>query len=143
MASISYEIGSNWGSGFIGTVTVPGGSDGLKGWTVEFDASFDIINIWNAEILSHIGDHYVIGSVEWDANVAAGGQTSFGFQASTGSGGTVASGFQLNGTPSDPPPLPTLSVANAKVVEGNSGTQDLAFTVTLSAAAAGSVTAGT
>ena len=39
-----------------------------------------------------------------------------------------------------PPVLPTLSVADATVTEGNSGTSDLAFTVTLSAAATSPVT---
>ena len=35
-----------------------------------------------------------------------------------------------------PPPLPTLSIADAAVAEGNSGSRDLAFTITLSAAQA-------
>ena len=53
------------------------------------------------------------------------------------------SGFKINGTAAgnDPTPvLPTLSVADATVAEGNSGTHDLAFTVTLSAAATTPVT---
>src|SRR5439155_9134678 len=54
-----------------------------------------------------------------------------------------ASGFKINGTAvgSDPTQLlPTFPVAAAAVAEGNSGTHALAFTVTLSAAAAGPVT---
>ena len=57
MASINYAVGDNWGSGFVGNMTVPGGAQGLHGWTVEFDASFTISNIWGAEIVSHVGDH--------------------------------------------------------------------------------------
>ena len=52
--------GDNWGSGFVGNMTVPGGSQGLQGWTLEFDADFDISSIWGAEIVSHVGNHYVI-----------------------------------------------------------------------------------
>ncbi|MBV8189150.1 MAG: cellulose binding domain-containing protein, partial [Alphaproteobacteria bacterium] len=138
MASVIYAVGNNWGSGFTGTVTVPGGTQGLTGWTVEFDAGFDITNIWGAQIVSHVGSHYVISSVDWDANVAAGGQTSFGFQANTGSGGTAASNFALNGSASNPPPppaLPTLSIADAAISEGAAAGQ-LSFTVTLSLASA-------
>jgi len=42
--------------------------------------------------------------------------------------------------PDIPPVLPTLSVANASVLEGNVGTTNLNFTVTLSAASASAVT---
>ena len=142
MASVTYAVGNNWGSGFIGTATVAAGSKSLTGWTVEFDASFDITNIWGAEIISHIGNHYVLSSVAWDANVAAGAQTSFGFEANAGSGGTTATGFTINGgRPTSPPPtLPTLSIADAAIKEGNSGTNELSFTVTLSQAASSPVT---
>ena len=61
----------------------------------------------------------------------------------TGSGDTTATGFTINdiGVGHDPaPPLPTLSVGDASATEGNSGTQDLAFTVTLSAQATTPVT---
>src|SRR5712664_3961886 len=35
MASINYAVGDNWGSGFIGNMTVPGGELGLHGWIIE------------------------------------------------------------------------------------------------------------
>ena len=81
MAGINYAVGSNWGSGFVGDMTVPGGSQGLHGWTIEFDASFDITNIWSAEIVSHVGNHYVIRNAAWNADMPAGGHATFGFQA--------------------------------------------------------------
>ena len=55
--AINYTVGDNWGSGFTGSMTVPGGSQGLQGWTLEFDATFNITNIWNADIVSHVGNH--------------------------------------------------------------------------------------
>ena len=84
MASINYAVGNNWGTGFVGNMTVPGGTQGLHGWTIEFDATFDISNIWGAEIVSHVGNHYVIRNLDWNATVPAGGQASFGFQATPG-----------------------------------------------------------
>ena len=64
MATINYTVGDNWGSGFIGNMTVASGSEALHGWTVEFDATFDITNVWNAQIVSHVGNHYVIRNAE-------------------------------------------------------------------------------
>ncbi|HWB50586.1 MAG TPA: Calx-beta domain-containing protein [Stellaceae bacterium] len=143
-AGLDYAVTDNWGAGFIGAMTVTAGSGGFNGWTVEFDSSAAIGNIWNAEIVSHVGDHYVVRNAAWDGQVGAGQATSFGFQATPGADGAAASGFTVNGAPAEgiptpPPALPSLSVADATVTEGNGGTQDLAFTVTLSAAAAGPV----
>ncbi len=141
MASINYAVGDNWGTGFIGNMTVPGGELGLHGWTIEFDASFAISNIWGAEIVSHIGNHYVIRNLDWNANVPAGSQASCGVQATPGADGTTASGLVIDGAGVPPPPvLPTLSVADASIVEGNAGTSQLSFTVTLSQAATAPVT---
>jgi len=139
MATVKYAIKDNWGSGFIGNMTVEGGSSGTQGWTVEFDAGFAITNIWGAEIVSHVGTHYVLRSASYNTNVPAGGSVTFGFQAAPGAtGGTGATGLSLNGTGGTP--LPTLSIGDASIVEGNSGTKQLVFTVSLSQAATGPVT---
>ncbi len=106
MAGINYAVTSNWGSGFVADMTVPGGSQGLQGWTIEFDADFDISSIWGATIVSHVGDHYVISNANWNANVAAGNQAAFGFQATAGTGGTAVSGLTLDGAGITPPASP-------------------------------------
>jgi chitinase len=63
-------------------------------------------------IVSHVGNHYVIQNAPWNGNVAADGQTSFGFQATEGANGTTTTGFTLNGTTNVPPPVaPTRSPA--------------------------------
>src|SRR3954463_15422903 len=116
--AINYTVGDNWGAGFVGNIKVPGGTSGLHGWTVEFDATFDISNIWGAEIVSHVGGHYVIRNAAWNAGVTAGSQANFGFQAASGAGGTAVSGLLLDGAstaPPPPPPLPTISIADATV----------------------------
>ncbi|MEW6257959.1 MAG: Calx-beta domain-containing protein [Pseudomonadota bacterium] len=141
-ASVDYAVASNWGAGFTANMTVEAGASALNGWTVEFDAGFTITNIWNAQIVSHVGTHYVIKNLSYNGAVGAGKETAFGFQASTGTGGTAASGFILNGTPvtdTPAPVLPTLAVSDASVIEGASGSTQLAFTVTLSAPATGAV----
>ncbi|WP_425069245.1 Calx-beta domain-containing protein [Reyranella sp.] len=141
MATVKYTIKDNWGSGFIGNMTVDGGASGAHGWTIEFDAGFAITNIWGAEIVSHAGTHYVLRNASYNGDVPSGGSVTLGFQATPGAtGGTAATGLSLNGDGSVPPVLPTLSVGDASLVEGNSGTKQMVFTVSLSQAATGPVT---
>ena len=142
MAAVRYTVRDNWGSGFIGNMTVEGGSSGTQGWTVEFDAGFAITNIWGAEIVSRVGTHYVLRNASYNAAVPSGGSVTFGFQATPGAtGGTTATGLSLNGAGEEPPPVvPTISVGDASIVEGNSGTKQMVFTASLSQAATGPVT---
>ncbi len=96
MATVKYTVKDNWGSGFIGNMTVDGGTSGVHGWTIEFDAGFAITNIWGAEIVSRVGTHYVLRNASYNGDVSAGGSVTFGFQATPGAtGGTAATGTQI------------------------------------------------
>lgn len=107
-ASVDISIANEWGSGFQGNVTIANDSQAVNGWVLTFDAEFDITQIWNAEILGKIGNSYRIGPVSWNANIATGGQVSFGF---IGSGSVqqptnIALNGQADSTPT-PTPTPT------------------------------------
>jgi len=78
--AVAFTVKDNWGAGFVGSMALTPEA-ALNGWTIEFDASFDISNIWNAVIVSHVGDHYVIANAAWNGKVAADGTVEFGFQA--------------------------------------------------------------
>jgi chitinase len=134
---LEYSVSSNWGAGFTAAMTVEAGAQALNGWTAEFRAPFTITNIWNAEIVSHVGDLYVIRNLSYNARVPAGGETSFGFQASGGPAASVT-GLVLNGTPTQT--MPSLAVGDASITEGASGTANMSFAVTLSAASSTPVT---
>jgi chitinase len=135
--SVTYMVNDNWGAGFTAAMTVVAGATALTGWTVEFDADFEITNIWNAKIVSHVGTHYVLQNMSYNAAVAAGANTAFGFQASAGTT-TAISGVTINGTAvSD---VPVMTVSGASVTEGSSGSSTLDFTVKLSKAATEAVT---
>ncbi len=41
----------------------------------------EISSIWNAQILSHDADGYVIGNAAWNGTVGADAEISFGFTA--------------------------------------------------------------
>ena len=76
-------VGSNWGTGHIGHVELTNTTDAnWSGWRLTFRYHLDITNIWNARIVSHEGDMYVIEPVSWTHNMAAGGSVTIGFEAS-------------------------------------------------------------
>ncbi len=134
---LEYSVSSAWNSGFTAAMTVEAGGTALNGWTAQFRAPFTITNIWNAEIVSHVGDLYVIRNLSHNARVPAGGETSFGFQAAGGSP-TAVTGLVLNGAPVVS--LPSLRIADASLAEGASGSANMSFNVTLSAASSTPVT---
>jgi chitinase len=83
-------VASEWSTGFVMNVGVKNTSaTAWKNWTLEFDADFTITNIWGAEIVSHVGTHYVIKPLSYNQMVAAnGGSVTFGFQTSLPPGGS-------------------------------------------------------
>jgi len=145
-ATIDYTVVDNWGTGFNAGVKFQNTSGAaLNGWTLEFDLAADITHIWNAELLSRAGTRYVIRNAAWNGTVANGQTIDFGFLGAPTAPGPVAepATFLLNGhtiaeAPTDVPPA--LTVADVVLAEGDAGTTNAVFTVTLSKAAAGAVT---
>ncbi len=138
--SVDYAVTDRWADGFTASMTVKAGPSALNGWTVEFDSPAQITNIWNAEIASRTGTHYVVRNASWNSQVGAGQSTSFGFQASGTS--TAVTNLTVNGTPVSQPAAPSIAIADASVAEGNSGTKNATFTVSLSSASTSPVTVG-
>jgi aryl-phospho-beta-D-glucosidase BglC (GH1 family) len=142
-ASVGYAVSNEWNSGYNANMTVNAGQTAINGWTVEFDSPAEIVNIWNAQITSHVGTHYVISNMTYNGQVAAGQNTSFGYQANGTSAAGVPTNLKVNGVAvGSPATQPTLSIANISVAEGNSGTKDATFTVALSQTATSAVTVG-
>jgi hypothetical protein len=119
-----YGVDNDWGSGFQahGLLT----NDQfvrMDNWKIEFDYNRDITSMWNGEIASKMGNHYVIQPKAYNTSIDVGANVNIGF---IGSGGAPTDKpfntvISFNGT-STPPKLPGLSVANLSLIEGNSGT---------------------
>jgi len=93
---VTFAKGDDWGAGYIMDVKIKNTTaTAMNGWRLEFDLAADIVNLWNAVIVSHVGTHYVIQMAPWNGTIAPGGEVSFGFQA-TGTGRTPTS-IKLNG----------------------------------------------
>jgi chitinase len=108
-------------------------------WQLAFDYPASIDNIWNATILSHSGNHYVIGNAGWNSTLPAGRSVSFGFNASPGHTTATPANYLLNGAPLGGAAPPSLTVGDVTVNQGTSAASAV-FTVSLSAASTAPVT---
>jgi hypothetical protein len=102
---------NDWGAGFqVQTRIHNTGTDEINGWTLSFDASFEIQQLWNARIVSHNGSNYVVENAEYNNVIAPNDEVEFGFNATPG-GSTMPVVFTVNGddtdSGSDPDPTPT------------------------------------
>jgi hypothetical protein len=139
----SYAVTQDWGSGFQAQVRLDNQQTvNVPNWKLDFDFAPSITSIWDAQVVSHVGTHYVVTNAGWNSTLAAGGAVSFGFVANPGHPTAAPANYLLNGSPLDgpPPALPTLSLGDVSVAEGNSGTTNAVFPVTLSAASTSPVT---
>ncbi len=131
---------NDWGGGFQGEIDLTNDQAAISSWSLEFDFGRNITQIWNATIESHSGTHYVVRNASWNGSLAPGATVTFGFLGTAGNVTSGPTGYVFNGVPlggaSD---LPSISVADTTVTEGDSGSVSAAFAVTLSAAASGPV----
>lgn len=137
-AATSYSVTNDWNSGFQAQLQVTNQqTTGITNWQLEFDLARNITSIWDAKIVSHVGNHYVIAGAAWNSNLAAGASVAFGFVASGSGVGSNPTSYKLNGAPVGNPPVvvPTVSIGDVTKAEGNSGQANFVVDVTLSAPA--------
>jgi aryl-phospho-beta-D-glucosidase BglC (GH1 family)/ribosomal protein L35AE/L33A len=119
--AVTYSTVNEWGSGLQGQVAISNDqSSTISNWRLEFDYSRAISDIWNAQIVSHTGTHYVIEGVSWNSTIAVGQTASFGFTAGSGSG--APSNFSLNGGGVAPETPPGITIGDVTLTEGNPST---------------------
>lgn len=82
----THRVTAQWSGGFQGEVEVTAGATALKGWTVTwtYPGGQQVTQAWNATVSSS-GSTVTARNVSYNAAVAAGAKTSFGFLGS-GSG---------------------------------------------------------
>ena len=138
--TVDFVLTNDWVSGYQAAVKVTNlDSTPVTDWKLEFDYASNISSLWDAQLASHVGNHYLVAAPGWTKDIPAKGSVAFGFVAAPGTDRLPPTNYKLNGQTSGgttpAPALPTLSVTSPKVAEGNTGgTNTLDFVVTLSAA---------
>lgn len=76
----AFDVSQNWGSGLVGSLTIENnGLNTLEKWIISLETTFDIDTIWGAQILNRVGYRYTIEAAPWNASLAPGEKTKFGF----------------------------------------------------------------
>ena len=105
VGTVLQVVRSNWGAGATTDITVRNtGTRNMVGWTVEFDAPFNITEVWNAQLVSRAGNHYVFRNIPgfWNATIRPNATVTFGFNATFEAGtDTNIQNVKLNGTAVD------------------------------------------
>ncbi len=78
-----YEVDLNvtdaWDGAFNADVKIANtGDDEIRDWALTFEFAHEIQNLWNATVVEHTGDTYVIKNADWNANIKPGEAVAFG-----------------------------------------------------------------
>lgn len=101
--TVTPTVRAQWPSGATIDVVVRNtGSSNINGWIIEFDADFDITEVWNAQLVSRVGNHYTIRNIPgfWNTVIKPNNEVTFGFNLGLGAGDSTAmTNITLNGNP--------------------------------------------
>ena len=81
--SVAYRINGQWDDGYTAEIAVSNrlSNSNVEDWIIEFDFYGEIYDIWNASIIKHENNHYVIQNKGYNANILPGQTILFGFNA--------------------------------------------------------------
>lgn len=79
---VDFEITSQWNSAWMGLITIENPTDKpIQNWYLKFETNNEISDIWNAEIVNHSEDTYVIRNSLWNHDIKSGEKVEIGFIA--------------------------------------------------------------
>ena len=136
--SASYSTESQWSGGFVAQVTVNDtGTTALTGWTVTFSFGGDqvVTSSWSTS-LSQSLEYVTASNASYNGSVAAGSNTSFGFQGTWSASDAVPASVTCTPASTVTPAIVTSAAASLPVMQGFTGT----FGVALSSAPTANVT---
>lgn len=95
--TIEFRVTNDWGEGFNGEICITNNTDKvIEDWQLEFDFENNINQFWTAEILKHVGEHYVIKNAGYNSNIEPGQTLILGFSCSPGNVGIKPINFILS-----------------------------------------------
>lgn len=76
---VDMHINAEWENGYNGEITISNqGVSTIEDWIMEFDYNAEIVDIWNADIIGHEGNHYIIKNVGYNSNIVPGQNINIG-----------------------------------------------------------------
>lgn len=79
---VEFKVVNKWPGAFQGEFVLTNTSDQpLENWTLKFDFEHEITNMWNAQIVTHEANSYIIKNMGHNQDIAPGSSVNIGFQA--------------------------------------------------------------
>src|SRR5262245_26430607 len=67
---VRFAIENNWGSGLQAQMTIVNHQSApLTDWRLEFDSPLLLNSVWDGKVLSHTGQHYVVGNAGYNSTI--------------------------------------------------------------------------
>ncbi len=80
---VEFAIESEWENHYNGKISIKNISNNdIENWKLSFISKDTIENIWSAKIETYDNDTYIVKHLDWNQNINAGQEISFGFTAS-------------------------------------------------------------
>ncbi|WP_287045337.1 glycoside hydrolase family 6 protein, partial [Herpetosiphon sp.] len=113
---VVYNIANDWGSGFIGDVTLKNTGSAVSSWTLgwSFAGNQNISNLWGG-VVAQNGANVSVSNAGWNGNIGTGGTVNFGFQAGYSGANAKPTVFTLNGVTCGGTVVPTTPPTNTTV----------------------------
>lgn len=90
---ITQDIPS-WNTNFSGTITISNNNDfAINNWNIEFDWDWNIDNVWDCQIVSHIGNHYILTNNVSNRKIPAKESLVFGVTGTVGTKGNTPENY--------------------------------------------------
>ncbi|MBB6099155.1 chitinase [Deinobacterium chartae] len=110
---VTYAVTSDWGSGFMGSITIKNNGPLVNGWKLEWTYAGDqkIAGMWNG-VPTQNGQKVSVANASYNAQLYTGDSVTIGFQGEYSGTNTVPTVFTLNGVSNgqpggeEPPPPP-------------------------------------
>ena len=143
-ASAAFQVTGDWGAGANATLWITNTSAAtITNNLLEFDFDHTIGPYNNMRVATHVGNHYgMTNESYYPKNVSPGSSFHFDMLVTPGGlNGAQPTNYMINGLPLTGyvPPV-TITIADASIMAGNSGTVPLAFPVSLTYPATNTVT---
>ena len=95
--SVEFTVANQWGNGFVGELSLTyGGTQPIEAWELQFDAPFELVDLWHGELVDQGAGRYTVRNSAWNGTLLPGDTITIGFKAS-GPSVNAPTNYSFNG----------------------------------------------
>lgn len=79
--SVEFNVTNEWNTGYIARIKVVNtGNEKITNWKLSFPFDGEIRNIWDADLIQHLENNYIVSNCGYNRNINSGEYVEFGFE---------------------------------------------------------------